>query len=70
MRTEYEDPDKSESGMVYFDLPDVDDDDDDTANSKLTAPHLVTEFWRFLFSLFLFEWLRKKEQQQKRIKNE
>ena len=56
--------------MMYFDLPDVDvDDDDDETNARVTAPHLVKEFWRLLFSLFLFDWLRTKEQ-QKRIKNE
>ena len=80
--TEYEDPDKSENGMVYFDLPPVEDDEEDelvaasssaddnnnAGSKRTTAPAGVADFWRFLFEFFFMQWLGKT--QTKRIKNE
>ena len=71
---EYEDPDKSESGLMYFDLPDIEEEEETSnSNNKSTPtirPAFVEQFWRFIFSLFLLDWLRNKGEQQKRIKHE
>ena len=70
--TEYEDPDKSESGMVYFDLPDLDDEEEESAKTTTTvkAPPFVAEFWKFVFSILMLDWLRQHNKETKRIKND
>lgn len=69
-----DDPDKSESGLVYFDLPETEGDDDEEKRQQQQAiqgPPLVMEFWKFIFSLLMLDWLRhNNEHQKKQIKAE
>eukprot|EP00977_Amphora_coffeiformis_P003469 scaffold640_cov166-Amphora_coffeaeformis.AAC.5 len=69
-----EDPDATDNGMVYFDLPNLDEEEaESSANTKtktVQAPPFVAEFWRFLFSILLLDWLRQNKETTKRIKHE
>jgi hypothetical protein len=45
--------------MVYFDLPDIDEEESSPTStpSSLQGPGIVMEFWKLFFSVFLLNWL-------------
>jgi hypothetical protein len=62
--------DDANTGMVYFDLPDVTTEDKNTsggATKVVMGTPLVDQFLRFIFSLFMLEWLQKNDRSKQKI---